>query len=1001
MMGYSSTRSSICRKAPTEYPTRVPPPVIFDELDKNQYQFENKCAETLPRAHVCFIFGIHNLIINQTMRTFTALILSVFAALSFCYGQDVEPNDSQANASPAPINTPFTGTLGIPASDNFDFFIFNLPGNGSVEAAVTFDAGLTGSVALLTPTGTFLSQSATGTGALSTSQACIGSSQILVRLTRSTGAGSYTLQLLYTPPAQANDAEPNNTSNTILLTVGENQAFTGQIGYNNNGTVDNFDHFGYNSPRNGNITFTVTGSPGLTFILRIFRPDGALLASSNTGTGTLTVTLNCQQAGTYLGRVDLVLGCGSYTGSFSTTTLPVANDAEPNNSINETQGTFAENQTLTGHIGYITNTGVPDSFDSFAYASPRNGNITFTVTGSPGLTFILRIFRPNGALLASSNTGTGTLTVTLNCQEAGTYLGRVDLASGCGSYTGSFSTTTLPVANDAEPNNSFFNETQGTFAENQTLTGHIGYISNTGVQDLFDFFAYASPRNGNITFTVTGSPGLTFTLRLFRPNGAILASSNTGTGTLTVTLNCQEAGTYLGRVDLGSGCGSYTGSFSTSTNTFAPDAEPNNVIEAATFTTTRKFNTGHLGYTSTAFTDIVDHYAIKITQVPLTLTIPIRTEETLTAVMRIFNISGALLASSASITPGVDNALTFTFNTTGVYFIRMDRNGGCGSYRFGAPCPAGGDVDNDNLCDTDDTCLVNGGWVKTSSTLTGICVGDGFPDAIQATVTGKTGQGLFGLVTFPALDVVATNATGLFNMENFPAGQYRIGHVSVPSLAALQGITNVGQLSGCFDLSNFLSVTTTALIPGTITATAGTTACGDDGIPSNLSFAVTGASGPSFRWVVLTADGSTVLANNTTGTFDFDQFGPGTYRVVRVVYTSAVNIATVDPLALPPCIRASNLITINITSCAPTIQVQPNPTTGPTQLSFTAQVDEPHTLEVYDMQGRRVAALLHQNAETGVEYRALWDGSSLPNGIYLVRLTTATQVTTQKVVLSR
>lgn len=298
------------------------------------------------------------------------------------------------------------------------------------------------------------------------------------------------------------------------------------------------------------------------------------------------------------------------------------------------------------------------------------------------------------------------------------------------------------------------------------------------------------------------------------------------------------------------------------------------------------------------------------------------------------------------------------------------------------------------------SCNMTGGVLATASPRINLCIGDGVANTVQLTVSGNVGTGRFGLVRQSDQQIIATNASGTFNMENYPPVTYVAGHISVPALTALQGINNVSQLSGCFDLSNFLLITTMGLNGGNITASNGTSACGNDGIPSNLSFAVSGAQGPSFRWAVLTQNFATVLASNTSGTFNFDQFGPGSYRVVRAAY-AGLNPATIDPLNLPPCVVLSNIITVNISSCAPSMDVEPNPTNRLSNVTFTANDEILHTLEVYDMQGRLIHTLMNERTLVGQQYRFTFDASFLPNGVYLYRLSTESDVKVEKFVIAK
>ena len=85
-------------------------------------------------------------------------------------------------------------------------------------------------------------------------------------------------------------------------------------------------------------------------------------------------------------------------------------------------------------------------------------------------------------------------------------------------------------------------------------------------------------------------------------------------------------------------------------------------------------------------------------------------------------------------------------------------------------------------------------------------------------------------------------------------------------------------------------------------------------------------------------------------------------------------------------------------AAAPGLSVYPNPFTAQTTLEFTLPQAGPATLEVYDVQNRLVRRLFAGSAEAGERRQFALDGPSLPVGVYLVRLVTASQVYTQKLV---
>jgi uncharacterized protein YfaP (DUF2135 family) len=83
------------------------------------------------------------------------------------------------------------------------------------------------------------------------------------------------------------------------------------------------------------------------------------------------------------------------------------------------------------------------------------------------------------------------------------------------------------------------------------------------------------------------------------------------------------------------------------------------------------------------------------------------------------------------------------------------------------------------------------------------------------------------------------------------------------------------------------------------------------------------------------------------------------------------------------------------------LKIAPNPTEGTSYAVFTTSKDAAATLEVYDMTGRRVAMLFNGVMEADVEYRTEFDGSGLPNGVYLYRYTCGAQVEIEKLIIAR
>ncbi len=293
-------------------------------------------------------------------------------------------------------------------------------------------------------------------------------------------------------------------------------------------------------------------------------------------------------------------------------------------------------------------------------------------------------------------------------------------------------------------------------------------------------------------------------------------------------------------------------------------------------------------------------------------------------------------------------------------------------------------------------CTVNGGTVSTTSPRLNLCLGDGVANQVVLSVTSNVGLGRFGLVRQSDLEVIASNATGVFNMENFPAGNYFAGHVSVNDLSQIQGITNVSQLSGCYDLSNQLAVTSLQLNGGLIQANGSTTLCS-----GSLSFSVADKAGANFLWVLLNQNGTQVIAQNASGVFNFNSLAAGSYRVVHIAYAQGVNLGAIVPPALPECVAASNQVAVTLQSCAAILQSHPNPVGNTADILFSISDDSQALLEVYDLNGRMIKTLYNALATGGGEYRLQFDATGLPNGIYIYRLTTNRGVYIEKFTVAK
>jgi len=220
------------------------------------------------------------------------------------------------------------------------------------------------------------------------------------------------------------------------------------------------------------------------------------------------------------------------------------------------------------------------------------------------------------------------------------------------------------------------------------------------------------------------------------------------------------------------------------------------------------------------------------------------------------------------------------------------------------------------------------------------------------------------------------------------------------SLAGITNVSEVSSLSGCFETaSNSISI---FLRPepegGVLSALTATTVCAGQGAASVVEFEVTGVVGENSVFGVLDLSDNSVVTSQTSPNINFNSYPPGNYRVVHMAYQQGLNLSNVQfPSDLEGCFDLSNGIVVTIDACGQAaLTSSPNPTNGPSNVTFSNPQAEYTTLEVYDLKGRMVELLFQGEASVGQDYRFEFDGSSLPNGIYLYRLTTETQVVVNK-----
>ncbi len=275
------------------------------------------------------------------------------------------------------------------------------------------------------------------------------------------------------------------------------------------------------------------------------------------------------------------------------------------------------------------------------------------------------------------------------------------------------------------------------------------------------------------------------------------------------------------------------------------------------------------------------------------------------------NNSGSIVSVSTS--PTFD----FSFFAAGTYTVyHVSSNGGLGGLANGqdfsevSGCFA---LSNPVTVSTAD--ITAGSISSTQGSTISACVGDGVPDLVDAVVTGNTGANNVWLVTDANGNILNANATLPFDFEGTGAGTCNLYHLTYEAgLVGGQVGDNVSALSGCFGLSNPISVVRSEVIAGTLTAPLNVLC-----IPAQsgiVSYTITGNVGADSQFLLVNAASNRIENISSSPTFDFTNVNEGEYTIYHLASSGPVDgLSTGAPIAgLSGCIGLSNGVPLTLTS---------------------------------------------------------------------------------------
>lgn len=433
----------------------------------------------------------------------------------------------------------------------------------------------------------------------------------------SNGLQNYSVSASLVQPPQANDVEPNNTPATALPYI-VGSTVTGHIVYYGNGNVyDNNDYYVFTTTTDGDITVSLSNNNNNYLYLYLYDSDGNTTLGTTQGYAQSGIgfTATGLAAGTYYMHVFGTAGAySSYSLSATLNSNTFPNDGVFNNYFN-TAPSFAQNDSIKGHIAYRSNGGSYDNYDYFSFYSNGDYDITISLTNINNQYTYIDLYDTDTMTNLGSTQGYAQngISFTTSGLAAGTYYIRVFATNGAYSgYTLKNSYTVNPIVNDVEPNNTPAQAVATLY--NSTNTGHIAYRQIGGGYDNYDYYVFTTPSDGNINLSLNNNNNNYVYLYLYDSDGSTTLATIQGysQGGISCSANGLAAGTYYAMVFTTNGAYSgYTLSKSFTPTPNTNDAEPNgDTATALTFNPNSTLN-GHIAHRSNGGAyDNYDYYKI-------------------------------------------------------------------------------------------------------------------------------------------------------------------------------------------------------------------------------------------------------------------------------------------------------------------------------------------------------------------------------------------------------
>ena len=437
------------------------------------------------------------------------ILLSLFSVLMLAntYAAETEPNNTKAQANTLALNGSNTGAIGVAGDE--DWWKVTANADGKLNITLNVSNALYLWCQLYDNNGTILLTSDYTSGNKTFSQDGLAAGTYYLKL-YAYYAGqlpAYTISNTLTVPAQANDAEPNDSKAQAKALL-QNNSKTGHAGFYYNNTRDTADWYKITTNADGRLRLTMASANAQYVYVHLYDNDGTTLLEQGYTNGTAAVVnADGLAAGTYYVKVRMyyTTGFAPYTISDSLFVPAQTNDTEPND-LKEQALTLTLDGSTRGHVGYLFNN-KRDTADWYKITTNKDGSLRLTMASANAQYVYVHLYDKDGTTLLDQNYTNGTAVVAhVDGLAAGTYYAKVRCyySSGFAPYTLSDSLFAYSNATDEEPNKKPYQAT--TILANKTTEGHVGFYYNN-TRDSVDWWKINyTGNNGNLGFTINQEP---------------------------------------------------------------------------------------------------------------------------------------------------------------------------------------------------------------------------------------------------------------------------------------------------------------------------------------------------------------------------------------------------------------------------------------------------------------------------------------------------------------